>query len=204
MDKQGKTVLKSINFVSDYIKEISKGLDPEIISEFIDAILGAKRIFLMGAGRSGFEARSFAMRLMHLKFNAYVVGEATTPTPDIGDLVIVISGSGNTEPVANMTKYIARNRCQNIITITSDKDSELGNISRSTIIIPVNPIDINSNFHKCIFPMGTIFEVTIHIFLDAILSALIIITEISEEEMKNRHLLSEYVGTIDYDFGKID
>lgn len=45
------------------------------IDEFIFALEDAKNIFVMGAGRSGFVAKAFAMRLMHLGYNVYVVGK---------------------------------------------------------------------------------------------------------------------------------
>ena len=71
----------SINFVTDYIKGISKELNLEHIANLVNEVVDAKRIFLLGAGRSGLEARAFAMRLMHMGFDVYVIGSATAPLP---------------------------------------------------------------------------------------------------------------------------
>ncbi len=49
------------------------------VGQFIDELLSAKRIYVMGAGRSGLIAKAFAMRLMHLGMHSYVVGETITP-----------------------------------------------------------------------------------------------------------------------------
>ena len=49
------------------------------MERFADAILKADRIFVAGAGRSGFVARAFANRLMHMGLTVYFVGEPTTP-----------------------------------------------------------------------------------------------------------------------------
>ena len=48
----------------------------ELVEKYI---MEADRIFVSGAGRSGFAARGFANRLMHLGYTVYFVGEPTTP-----------------------------------------------------------------------------------------------------------------------------
>ncbi len=84
--KEREIMSEHMNFVSDYIKKISKELDMKNVNRLIEEIIHTKRIFLMGAGRSGFEARAFAMRLMHLGFDVHVVGDVTAPTPTSEDL----------------------------------------------------------------------------------------------------------------------
>ena len=67
--------------------------------EFLDLVQTVKavpRVFITGAGRSGLVGRFFVMRLVHLGKSAFVVGETTTPAINEGDLLIAISGSGNT------------------------------------------------------------------------------------------------------------
>ena len=97
--KERDIISESMNFVAEYIKKLSKELDYENIDKLIDEVMNVKRIFLMGAGRSGLEARVFAMRLMHLGFDVHAIGEATAPVPTQEDLVIIISGSGKTQSV---------------------------------------------------------------------------------------------------------
>jgi 6-phospho 3-hexuloisomerase len=79
----------------------------------LEALLLAKseerKILVVGAGRSGLVGKAFAMRLMHLGFNIYVMGETITPAFGVGDLVFVISGSGSTTlplTVAKMAKSL--------------------------------------------------------------------------------------------------
>jgi 6-phospho-3-hexuloisomerase len=60
------------------------------------AIQRAKRVFVLGEGRSGLVMRMLAVRLMHLGVPTYVVGETTTPAVESGDLLIACSGSGET------------------------------------------------------------------------------------------------------------
>jgi len=52
---------------------------PESLEAALSRIQAAPRVFVAGAGRSGFMVRGFAMRLMHAGKIAHVVGEPTTP-----------------------------------------------------------------------------------------------------------------------------
>src|SRR5687767_11860125 len=68
------------------------------LEAFLDVLQPKRRIFLYGRGRSGFVARAFAVRLMHLGFQTYVVGETITAPVAKQDVVILVSGSGTTYP----------------------------------------------------------------------------------------------------------
>ncbi len=99
-------VLLSMKMISVNLSEIIDKLDRKNIKLMIQKILESKRIFLMGAGRSGLVAKAFAMRLMHLGFSVYVVGETTTPAVRPEDVVIAISGSGETHSIADLGKIV--------------------------------------------------------------------------------------------------
>lgn len=191
--KEREIMLEYMNFVSDYIKTISKKLDSENVNSLINEIIDAKRIFLIGAGRSGLEARAFAMRLMHLGFDVYVVGDVTTPVPTNEDLVIIISGSGETQSIVDLGTSI-KEKEPKMAVITTNKDCPL--ILDIAIIIPVMTEDIDKDLRECFLPMGTLFEAISHIFLDAIISELKYRTGTTEVKMKDRHMLSEYVGIL--------
>ena len=68
-----------------------------------------QKIFLTGKGRSGLAAKGFANRLMHLGFQAYVIGEISTPHTKAGDLLIITSGSGETECLGQYCKKKPKN-----------------------------------------------------------------------------------------------
>ncbi|MDU6524706.1 MAG: SIS domain-containing protein, partial [Enterococcus sp.] len=63
-----KTIMAEINQVMDLVDE--KQLD-----QALPLFQKNKRIFVIGAGRSGFQAKGFAMRLMHIGYTDYVMGE---------------------------------------------------------------------------------------------------------------------------------
>src|SRR5574340_1054026 len=81
--------------ILDEIHSVLEKIDEKAYERFISSILSAKNVFVTGQGRSGLVSRTFAMRLTHIGFNAYCVGDATTPNIDKGDLLIACSSSGS-------------------------------------------------------------------------------------------------------------
>jgi 6-phospho-3-hexuloisomerase len=192
-----KATKVSMNFIAEHIKKVASKLDTGSVSALVDNIMGAKKIFLMGAGRSGLAARAFAMRLMHMGFQVHVVGETTAPAVQVDDLVIAVSGSGETTSVANLGA-IAKKKGSKLATITSNKNSSLGRISDVVIIIPGRPkedLDYEDYQERRMIgytqlaPLGTVFEISALVFLDAVISELMVKTGASEEELKKRHTL---------------
>lgn len=197
--KECEATIESMNFIANHIKRIASRLDTDSVTSLVDSIMSAKRIFLMGAGRSGLAARAFAMRLMHMGFNVYVVGETTTPAVQEEDLVIAVSGSGETPSIANLGG-IAKKIGSKLATITSNRDSTLGNISDIIVIIPGRPKEdvIYEDYQERrmigypqLAPLGTVFEISALVFLDAVISELMVRTGANEAELKKRHTVFE-------------
>ena len=189
-------VLSSMRLIIENLKEVIDKLDREAIKAMLQKIIDGNQIFVMGAGRSGLVAKAFAMRLMHLGFSVYVVGETTTPAVLPQDVVIAISGSGETRTIADLGK-LAKDIGSTLITITSKKDSTLGRISDIAVIIPSktknDPDEAGylerhmRGDYKKMPPLGTTFEITALVFLDSVVSQLIMLTGASEAELKSRH-----------------
>jgi 6-phospho 3-hexuloisomerase len=123
-----KQILADLNQVAGKIK--TKDLDL-----IITRIENAERIYLVGEGRSGLVAKSFAMRLARLGKVVYVVGETVTPQIKEGDLLIAITGSGETKTVLETVK-IFRVLKGNVICISAQADSAIVRISHEAVIIP--------------------------------------------------------------------
>lgn len=189
-------VILSMRLIVDQLNDVIDRLDNEAIKGMLQEILNAERIFLMGAGRSGLVAKAFAMRLMHLGFTVYVVGETTTPAVQEKDVVIAISGSGETRSIANLGK-IVKDIGSTLITVTSKEESTLGRISDIAMVLPSktkNDLDAGGYLernmrgdYKNLPPLGTAFEITSLVFLDSVIAQLITLTGASEAELKSRH-----------------
>ncbi len=199
MKGECEATIVSMNLIADHIKKVASKLDTKAVTSLVNAIMSAERVFLMGAGRSGLAARAFAMRLMHLGFNVYVVGETTTPAVQPEDLVIAVSGSGETPSIANPGS-IAKKIGSKLAAVTSHGDSTLGNIADIVVIIPGRPKEdvVYEDYQERrmigypqLAPLGTIFEISALVFLDAVVSELMVRTGASEAELKKRHTVFE-------------
>lgn len=186
-----------MKLMASKIRAIANTISDEDVENFIEKLLKAKRIYVMGAGRSGLVAKAFAMRLMHLGMQAFVVGETITPALNEGDIMVVFSGSGRTRTVADIAET-AKEIGAKICLITSNADSRIGRISDCIVIIEhqrdaVGNDEIEFEIrqmmgdHKSFAPLGTLFETTSMIFADAVISMLMEITKTDENALKNRH-----------------
>ncbi len=198
-EKECEATLASMNFIAEHIKKVAVRLDTASVLELVNCIIDSKKIFLMGAGRSGLAARAFAMRLMHMGYYVHVVGETTAPAVQPDDLVIAVSGSGETTSIANLG-IISKKLGSKLATITSNKDSTLGKISDVVVMIPGRPkedIDYEDYQERRMIgytqlaPLGTVFEISALVFLDAVISELMVRTGASEAELKKRHTVFE-------------
>ncbi|MGA2122671.1 MAG: 6-phospho-3-hexuloisomerase [Methanoregula sp.] len=179
------------------IRAIANKISDDDVEKFITELLKAKRVYVIGAGRSGLVAKAFAMRLMHLGFQAYVVGETITPALNKGDVIVIFSGSGRTKTVADIAET-AKALGAHICLITSNADSRIGRIADCNVIIEHHRDEVEDDAmefeirqmmgdHKSFAPLGTLFETVSMIFADAVISRLMEITKTDENALKNRH-----------------
>lgn len=179
------------------IRAIANTISDEDVEKLLAELLKAKRIYVIGAGRSGLVAKAFAMRLMHLGLQAYVVGETITPALNTGDVMVIFSGSGRTKTVADIAET-AKDLGAHLCLITSNKESRIGKISDCIVIIEHQRDEVEDDAlefeirqmmgdHKSFAPLGTLFETASMIFGDAVISRLMEITKTDENALKNRH-----------------
>jgi len=169
------------------------------ISMLLDNLNCGRKILIVGAGRSGLAAKAFAMRLMHLGFNVYVFGETITPAMGDGDLVISMSGSGSTKLVVTVSNA-AKDVKAKVLAITSHSDSPLAKIADHFVIIPGRTkLAAEEDYtirqilgeHEPLAPLGTLFEITLNIFLDSLVAELMQRLGKTEQDLKKRHATIE-------------
>lgn len=155
----------------------------ESYDEKLTAMLdSANRIFIAGAGRSKLVGNFFAMRLVHGGYDVSVVGEIVTPSIKKGDLLIIISGSGETEQLIAFTKK-AKAIGADIMLISAKSGSTIGDLADG-----VFQIGSSEQYGKVKgMPMGTVFELSTLVFLEATVSHIIHEKGIEEEIMRERH-----------------
>lgn len=190
----------SIKAILENIESAEEFLDEKTIDKFENMIIDANNIFVTGAGRSGLAAKAFAMRLMHLGLSSYVVGETISPAINADDCIVAISGSGETNTIVSAAK-IAKNRGSKVLAVTSYPDSTLGQLADGHLLVKgrtKKEVDdenymkrqIHGNYTS-LTPLGTAFELTTLVFLDAIVSELMEKMEQTESDLKARHTVLE-------------
>jgi 6-phospho 3-hexuloisomerase len=142
----------------------------------------AGRIFISGAGRSKLVGNFFAMRLMHGGYNVSVVGEIVTPSIKVGDLLIVISGSGETEQLISCTKR-AKEIGAEVVLISAKSESTIGDLADT--VFQIGKSELYERVRG--MPMGTVFELSTLAFLESTVSHIIHDKGIEEEIMRSRH-----------------
>ncbi len=193
-------LFKAMRSIVDFVSESIERIDREQVERMIEALQELyvndnAKVLVMGAGRSGLVGRAFAMRLMHLGFNAYVLGDTIVPSVGKRDAVIAISGSGRTKLIVTAAEA-AKQVGAKVIAITSFPDSPLGKIADIVVEIPGRTkIAIEEDYfarqilgiHEPLAPLGTLFEDTAMIFFDGVIVELMMRLGKSEDELKARH-----------------
>jgi 6-phospho-3-hexuloisomerase len=191
-------IKRTMESIAGRVRKEADSLSRTEVNSFVTEIImtheGRHRIFLLGEGRSGLVARSFAMRLMHLGLDVYVFGEVVTPAVRGKDLVIAVSGTGETGPV-NETARIAKRHGARIAAVTSNAGSALGKLAEQVVTIRGRTEADEVSFLErqvtgvsiSLTPLGTLFEINVMVFLDSVIAGLIVALEKREEELAERH-----------------
>jgi 6-phospho-3-hexuloisomerase len=179
---------KSLDVISDYDKD-------RLVETLVEAYKRGSKIFVVGAGRSGLVAKSFALRLMHLGFSVYVMGETIIPRMKKGDVLVALSGSGRTRSVISVAEA-AKSVGAIVVSITTFMDSPLAKLGDVVVLIPGRTKLAKEDdylvrqvigLHEPLTPLGTLFEDLAMIFLDGVVVELMDKLGVTEEELKERH-----------------
>lgn len=177
-------------YISQILDELSDTVGHvcnDSAEKLADAIIDAQTIFVAGAGRSGLAMKSFAMRLMHIGFDTYVVGETVTPSITDKDILLIGSGSGSTSSlVVNANKADAIGAA--ICLITIDENSPIAQMAEVVLTIPAPSPKVNRDLgFRSVQPMGSLFEQSLLLTLDATVLLLMEKTGKTPELMFTRH-----------------
>lgn len=163
--------------ITSHIKCID--IDDDTILLMEKYLIESKKIFICGFGESELVGKAFASRLSEIRQNVYVVSETIVPEVNKGDVLIAISGSGETEPALTIAKKASEIGAK-IISITSFNLSPLAQISDLVIEIPGRIKAKTKNYierrvageYEPLTPFGTLFEISTRIFLEGIIAEL--------------------------------
>ncbi len=188
-----KRFVETMLEIANQVKINSEIIDTAQILQLIDLILqindNEAMVFVYGAGRSGFIGRCFAQRLMHLGISSCFVSDAVTHQYTAKDLVIIISGSGETtSPVAIAQK--AKKIGGKIALFTGNNESTIGKLSDIIIKVEGKSKDVATT-QKTLAPYTSLFDISTLSILDSIGGTLMNILGVTEQDIDKRHATIE-------------
>jgi 6-phospho-3-hexuloisomerase len=185
--------------IANFILRALNSIKLEEIENFVKSIEEIyrrnKKILVVGVGRSGLVGRAFAMRLRHLGVRSYVLGETITPSVEEGDLLVAISGSGSTQVIVAAAEAAKKMKAR-VAAVTSYYDSPLGRLADLVVFVPgrTKLASMDDYFarqilgiHEPLSPLGTLFEDTAMVVLDATIAELMKRLGKNERDLAKRH-----------------
>ena len=160
----------------------------------LDAVAGelnaASHVVVAGEGRSGFMAKAFAMRLMHLGVPVHVVGETTTPALGSADLLVAVSGSGTTASTVRAAQQ-ANAVGGRVIAVTTDPDSPLAVAAATVVHVPAATKYRKPSEAATIQPLSSLFDQVCHIVFDAVCLRLAMLRDVDNAAARAAHANTE-------------
>lgn len=185
LDKLANLLDNNIRMIEGEHDRVLASVNFDAWAGIISAIKNARRIFVIGNGRSGLAIRMAAMRLMHLGFAVHVVGDVTTPAIGAEDLLVAVSGSGSTATVVHAAE-IARSKKASVAVITTVADSPLARLA--TIVLPIPaPEKHDSSGVLSSQYAGSLFEQSVLTFTDGLFHTMWKLEEVPAAELLERH-----------------
>jgi len=165
------TIQEKINSILEENRRLLQSLSDEAVEDFISRIEAASSIFCSAQGRSGYVLRCFRMRLMHLGYRVYFCGETITPAIGKGDMLVVLSGSGETASTFD-SMQIAKKRGAMIFGILGHLSTRIAPLADHSIHLP-GTTKLRRDSEPVSSQMaGSLFEQAAFIFLEAVVLAL--------------------------------
>mgnify|MGYP001818942380 FL=1 len=165
------TIQEKIDSILEETRLLLQSLSDDAVEDFISGIEAANAIFCSAQGRSGYVLRCFCMRLMHLGYRVYFCGETITPAIGEGDMLVVLSGSGETASTLDSVQ-IARKRGATIFAILGHLSTRIAPLADHSIHLP-GTTKLRRDSEPVSSQMaGSLFEQAAFIFLEAVVLAL--------------------------------
>lgn len=137
----GKVITSTITALED----IRQLITPALVSQAVELIVGAKRVFVYGVGSSSYIAGDLFHKLIRLGLNASTCSDShimsiQTEQSLLGDLFIFVSHTGESHIIVQNADG-AKNGGVGVLSITSYRHSSLAKLSDCTLISSTNEMN---------------------------------------------------------------
>ncbi|MBW2602708.1 MAG: SIS domain-containing protein [Deltaproteobacteria bacterium] len=167
-----------------------KNITGKAAGDFIQRIRSAESIFFSAQGRSGFILRCFCMRLMHLGYSVYFCGETVTPAITGNDLLIVLSGSGETPSTLEAVR-LAKQYQAGTYGILGNIESGIGSLADHSLYLPGTTKLCRDGEPESTQMAGSLFEQSAFLFLEAVVLKIYQTLKKDVESVSSRHAVIE-------------
>ena len=159
------------------------GTDKERLEDLVNLLLNSKDKLIvgLGAGRMGYSLQSFVMRLSHLGFNSFMIGDTTLPRVDSHSIALVNTSSGET-PSIKLYVEQCKNAGVYVVALTTNPQSSIAMLA--DIIVPVPAIDSNQL-------MKTVYEQYSFLLFDYIAGEVLKLSELDISWVEQNHSILE-------------
>lgn len=182
----GQQYKKMADFVAEECRKALDAVEPEAVVKYLEALLGAEKVFFVGVGRVLLSLEAIAKRYAHLGIRTVVVGEITEPAITERDVLVVGSGSGETMFPLGIARK-AKSLGAKIVHIGSNPDSSMKEIEDLFVRIPVESrAKMEDEIHSR-QPMTSLFEQALLLFGDTTAMMLVEDRNINIEELWQYH-----------------
>lgn len=183
--------MNSIKIAHQAATELAQTLnkiDEKQVTQLINHIKKSQRIFVAGAGRSLLMLKAFAMRLMHIGYEVYIVGEVTTPAFLANDLLLIASASGETRSLVSIAER-GKNYGGKIVVLTIFEASSLAKLADASIKIPAytDKLPESQLNQPGILPGGSLFEEAVLLLGDSLILELVADRHIDTSKAFEKH-----------------
>lgn len=178
------TFVRAQRYIGERVTAALERVDPASVARVVQTLSKAPQIFVYGAGRSGIVGRAFAMRLVQAGLRAYVIGESVTPIVRRGDVVVIVSGQGESYS-SIQTANIVRREGAELIVLTGRATSKLAHTASILVLLEFGEDADRPRFA----PLGTLFESASLRFTDAVIAEVLAARGESELSMRGRHAI---------------
>ncbi|MDA1169089.1 MAG: SIS domain-containing protein [bacterium] len=179
-------IQKNVKSILAEIGQVLSSIEEAQVENLSGEIRKANKTVVCGAGRVGMAIRGFGMRLAHLGLKAFTLGDSTVPSIGKGDLLVVASGSGETQTIYDLVEIAKKNGAR-ISLISGNSDSRMGKLADSLVLIKAPSKTKAIEGFASIQPMTTLNEQCLGIFLDALVLDLMEKMNETHDTMWSRH-----------------
>jgi len=170
------TIFQELHLMHKY----TKGTE-QYVAVLENAFNQNRDIVGIGSGRMGYSLRAHIMRLSHIGYNAYFIGDTTLPRIGKDSVVIINSSSGET-PTNILYAEQAVAAGSYIITITSNKNSTIAKMSDLIVETPIM---------ESVQLMKTIYEQYSYILFDYVTESVVSNLELDRDIITHNHSILE-------------